>query len=62
MGAKQRRCTVDSGCHTYVLLACALVGDLGGHNADKDTYFVACLVDLVVGPIDPLQGGLCDNI
>lgn len=47
---------------TYVLFASALVGDLGGHNADKDTDLVSALVDFVGRPIDALQGCLGDNI
>ena len=48
--------------YTYVLLACTLVGYLGADNADKDTYLIAALVDLVGCPVDPLQRSLGDYI
>jgi len=48
--------------HTYVLLACTLVGYLSADYADKHPNLVAALVDLVGCPIDALQCCFGDDI
>ena len=48
--------------HTYILLACTLVGYLGADYAHKHPHLVAALVDLVGCPVDSFQCCLGDDV